>query len=107
MAKRTDLHKVLCEIVNMKEPDGDTHVYYNSTENVRMKYPAIRYSRAKIDNKHADDSVYMQKRSYTVIVIDYDADSSIVEKVSKLPQCVHNRFYKANNLNHDVFTIYW
>lgn len=107
MAKRTDLHELLSEIVNMPEPDGDTHVYYNSTENIRMKFPAIKYSRKKINNTYADDLVYKQKRAYTVIVIDYAADSPIVDSVSNLPECTHERFYKANNLNHDVFTIYW
>ena len=107
MAKRTDLQVLLSEIVNIPEPDGDTHVYYNPTENVRMKFPAIKYSRKKINNTYADDLVYTQKRAYTVIVIDYDADSPIAEKVSKIPNCIHERVYKASNLNHDVFTIYW
>lgn len=103
--KRLELHEILCDLVNITEPDGDRHVYFNPLESVRMKYPAIRYSRSRINNTHADNSVYNQTKSYEVIVIDKNPDSGIVDRVSVLPLCRHDRTYKADNLNHDVFTI--
>ncbi len=36
-----------------------------------------------------------------------DPDSVIVEKVSKLPRCRFDRHYTADELNHDVFTLYY
>lgn len=101
MANRLDLHEELCEVL------GSRNVYFQPPATVKMSYPAIRYSRADIDNQHADDGVYMQHRAYELIVIDPDPDSSIVERVAKLPRCRWNRSYPANNLNHDVFTIYY
>lgn len=83
------------------------NVYFQPPESVRMIYPAIIYERRLIDNVHANDSVYGQKTSYDVTVIDKDPESIIVEKVSKLPYCAHNRHYTADNLYHDVFIMYY
>lgn len=72
-----------------------------------MQYPAIVYSRDDIENEHANNGVYMQSTAYNVIVIDADPDSEVVSKVSKLPQCIFDRHYAADNLNHDSFTLYF
>jgi hypothetical protein len=39
--------------------------------------------------------------------MDQDPDSLIPDKVALLPKCVHNRSYVVNNLNHDVFNLYF
>lgn len=101
MASRLQLQTELEELL------GSKNVYYQSPASVRMKYPAIVYSRENIENEHADDNVYMQKYFYQIIVIDEDPDSEIVEKVSRLPACRFDRHYPSDNLNHDVFTIYY
>lgn len=101
MASRLELHKVLCEVL------GSTNVYYQPPASVKMRYPAIVYSRSDIDNKHANNSIYNQKIAYDVIVIDSNPDSKIVEDVSKLPLCRFARHYTADNLNHDSFTLYF
>lgn len=86
---------------------GSRNVYFQPPESIRMIYPAIVYSRARIDNRHANDFVYKQNDAYEVIVIDRNPDSEIVRKISKLPKCRFDRHYKADNLNHDVFTLYY
>lgn len=86
---------------------GSRNVYYQPPESLRMKYPAIRYNRKNIENTFADDSVYKQKIAYEVIVIDENPDSEFVLAVSKLPTCRFDRHYTAENLNHDVFTLYY
>lgn len=83
------------------------NVYYQPPASVKMKYPAIRYSRMNINNDFADDSVYRQDRSYEVTVMDYNPDSTIVDEISKLPRCRFNRHYTADGLNHDVFVLYY
>lgn len=70
-----------------------------------MEYPAIRYSLNNMDNRSANNSVYMQTNSYEIIVIDKDPDSEIRDKVSKLPRVRFNRHYTSDNLNHYVFTL--
>lgn len=101
MASRLQLQTELEELL------GSRNVYFQPPASVRMQYPAIVYSRSNIENRHADNNVYMQSCFYEITVIDEDPDSEIVEKVSKLPACRFDRHYKADNLNHDVFTLYY
>lgn len=101
MNKRLELQSVLEEIL------GSRNVYFQPPSTIRMEYPAIVYSRKSIDNRHANDSVYLQDNSYELIVIDKNPDSDIVSRVSELLLCRFDRHYKADNLNHDVFTLYY
>ena len=101
MASRPNLQTVLEDIL------GSRNVYYQPPESIKMQYPAIVYSRSEVANKHANNSVYMQSFFYELTIIDKNPDSEIVEKVSKLPKCRFNRHYVSDNLNHDVFTLYY
>lgn len=98
---RVSLHEKLEELL------GSEAVYYQPPASVKLSYPAIIYTRNRIQNRHANNEVYGQNISYTVTVIDRNPDSEIVQKVSLLPMCVHDRHYVAENLNHDVFTLYY
>ena len=101
MESRLELQILLEELL------GSRNVYYQPPESVKMKYPAIVYSRQNIDNRHANNNVYIQNDVYSITVIDENPDSEIVKKVSLLPMCNFNRHYTSDNLNHDVFTIYY
>lgn len=101
MATRIDLQNVLEELL------GSRNVYYQPPESLKMNYPAIVYSRKTIDNSYANNSVYKQNYAYEITVIDKNPDSEIVNKVSKLPTCRFDRHFKSDNLNHDVFTLYY
>lgn len=101
MSGRLKLHEALLKLTKSK------NVYYQPPVNTQMKYPAIRYSRTRIDNTYADNTVYKQDHAYEVTIIDADPDSRIVDEISKWPTCHFNRHYTANGLNHDVFIIYW
>ena len=86
---------------------GSRNVYYQPPATVKMSYPAIVYSRSNIGNIHANDGVYLQNKVYRLTVIDKNPDSPIVETVSKLPLCTFQQHYTADNLNHDVFLLYF
>lgn len=101
MANRLDLQTKFEEIL------GSRNVYFDPPESVKMQYDAIRYSRNRINNTFANDSVYKQDDSYEVIAIYRHPDSDLPKKISKLPRCSHNRHYVSNNLHHDVFVLYW
>lgn len=101
MAKRLELHRILCDIL------GSSEVYYQPPESVKMKYPAIVYARERIENDFANNNVYRQKIPYIITVMVRDPDSDIPIKLSKLPLCRYDRHFMANNLNHEVFTIYY
>ena len=99
MGSRLELQNLLESIL------GSRNVYYQPPESIKIKYPAIIYSRNDIDNNFADDIVYMQNHTDQIIVIDANPDSEIVDKISKLPMCRYNRHYTSDNLNHDVFIL--
>ena len=101
MASRLELHEKFCEIL------GSRNVYFQPPASVRLNYPAIIYFRKDIDNRYADDLAYKQDTAYDVTVIDRNPDSEIVVEVSQLPTCRFDRHYNADNLNHDVFTLYY
>lgn len=86
---------------------GSRNVYYQPPESLKMQYPAIVYKREDIENVFADDNVYSQSHFYQVIVIDKNPDSAIVSKVSKLPTCSFEQHYTSDNLNQDVFRLYY
>jgi hypothetical protein len=100
-SKRVQLQSLLEEIL------GSGNVYFQPPSNVQMKYPCIVYGRDDLDSKFADNSPYSQTRRYQVTIIDRDPDSEVPTKVAALPMCAFNRFFPANNLNHDVYTLYF
>lgn len=85
---------------------GSRHVYFQPPDNVQMIYPAIVYELDDINCLHADNNPYTQDPAYSVTLIDENPDSEYVEKLSSLPKCSFERFYKADNLNHWVYKIY-
>lgn len=101
MSSRTNLQALLEETL------GSRNVYFQPPESVKMSYPAIVYSREQIRNRQADDLQYLSDTAYSVIVIDKNPDSAIVERVSKLPKCRFSNHYVADNLNHDVFILFY
>lgn len=72
-----------------------------------MSYPCIVYQRYNALTSFADNVPFRHTKRYQVTVIDSDPDSPIPDKVAALPMCLHNRFFVANNLNHDVFNLYY
>lgn len=104
--KRLELHEILCGIINITEPDGNRHTYFDPPMDLIMKYPAIRYKRKKIGKVYANNAAYMFRTPYEIILIDRNSESEYVSKLLALPYCEHDRHYTANDLHHDVFTIY-
>lgn len=99
--RRLELHEILCDVL------GSRNVYFQPPSNVRMAYPAIVYSRNRIENTSADNQTYIQNVSYKITVIDYDPDGEIAKRVSLIPGIVYDRFYVADNLNHDSFILFY
>lgn len=101
MAKHQKLQSKLEELL------GSRNVYYQPPTSVQMQYPAIRYSKSTIDSKYANNSKYSSKTRYEITVIDRLPDNPVIEKLLKLPYSSHERWYAADNLNHDVITLYY
>ena len=101
MASRLELQTKLEELL------GSRNVYYQPPESVKMEYPAIRYSKKKPDTKHANNKVYMKINCYEIIVISRKPDEPVIDKLEELPMCEWDNHYTADNLNHDVLTLYY
>ena len=101
MALRLQLQSLLEEAL------GSRSVYFQPPANVQMQYPCIIYKRESVDTKFAGNNPYLHTKQYQVTIIDRNPDSAIPDKVAALPMCTHNRFFTADNLNHDVFNIYF
>lgn len=85
----------------------NNNVYYQPPASLKMSYPAIRYTKTNIDKVNADDTAYLLNDRYEVIVISRMPDHPVIKELLKLPYCTHNRHYVSDNLNHDVFTLYY
>ena len=101
MADRLELHSVFQELL------GSSNVYYQPPESIKMQYDAIRYSKKNIASKYANDRKYSMTDCYEVIVISRLPDNPVIKKLLSLPYCSYDRHYIADNLHHDVLTIYW
>lgn len=86
---------------------GSRNVYFQPPENLQMHYPAIRYNIADIRHLNANNKPYTRKPAYELTLIDENPDSEFVEKLDSLPMCSFDRHYKADNLNHWVYLLYW
>lgn len=101
MAQRLDLQSLLVGIL------GSDNVYFQPPPNIKMKYPCIIYTRDNMDIIYANNRPYKNKKRYQVIAVDVNPDSNIHDKLAALPLCSYERFYSADNLNHDVFNLYF
>lgn len=101
MGQRLQLQDLLEELL------GNEHVYFQPPANVQMQYPCIIYNRDYAVTKFADNSPYRFTKRYQVTVVDRNPDSDIPAKVAALPLTIFNRFFAVDNLNHDVFNLYF
>lgn len=101
MADRLELQALFESI--LESPNA----YFQPPESKKLEYDCIVYSISNRDARHANNNVYKQDIAYEVVVIYRNPDSELPGKIAKLPLCDFSRHYTANNLNHDVFTLYW
>jgi hypothetical protein len=99
--RRLDLQDLLVILL------GSNNVYFQPPSNLKLKYPCIIYKRDDTDIKFSNNQPYTNMTRYLVTVVDTEPDSEIHKKVAKLPMCSYSRFYTADNLNHDVYNLYF
>lgn len=101
MGTRQDLQSRFEEIL------GSTNVYFQPPETMKLKYPCIIYSLADIYTRNADDRHYSMQKVYNITVISRDPDNNIAESIMELPRARFDRRYVADNLHHDILTLYY
>lgn len=101
MASRLELQTKLEELL------GSRNVYYQPPESLKMEYPAIVYSKSKIESRYADDVRYSSFTLYEITVIDRKPDNPVIQKILDLPLSSFERHYVADNLNQDKINLYF
>jgi len=103
MAQREDLQALLVSLL------GLPNVYFQPPPTIQMVYPCIVYRREYKATKHANNKPYNHRKRYllTVITRANESDSDIPDRIADLPECTYDRFYTAENLNHDVFKLFF
>lgn len=101
MGQRLDLHTLLVNLL------GSENVYFQPPANVQMEYPCIVYNRDFAQTQHADNRPYRYKKRYQVTHIGRDPDSPTPDQLAEVPTSSFERHFTANNLHHDVFTIFF
>lgn len=99
MGQRLDLQTLLEDLA--------PHVYFQPPANVQIEYPCVVYVRDNARTQFAGNAPYRYTKRYQVTVIDRDPDSEIPDKIAALPMCIFNRHFVVENLNHDVFNLYF
>ncbi len=99
MAPRLDLHNVLESFT--------PNVYFQPPAKAELHYPCIIYERNYAVTEFADNSPYRFTQRYMVTVIDRDPDSDIPHKVASMPMSMFDRFYAVDDLNHDVYVVFF
>lgn len=102
MASRLKLQSELEELL------GSRNVYFQPPESKKLQYDCIVYHRSKIDTRKADNRSYTMLDRYDLTLIYRNPDSELPKKILEHFQyCSHTSFFTVDNLNHDVFTLYY
>lgn len=99
MGRRVDLNTILKTLC--------PNVYFQPPSDVQIVHPAIVYERDRADTKFADDIPYNVTAKYAVTLITRNPDDAVWAAIAALPTCAHERYFAAENLNHDVFNLYF
>lgn len=92
----------------LEELLGSRNVYFQPPETLKMKYPCIRYNKARPMVMHADDMRYFNKTHYELMVIADDPDTDLPEIIANaFPYCSIDRYYSSNNLTHCSLDLYF
>lgn len=83
------------------------YLYFRRPGDIGMKYPCAIYDLANASSFYADDKTYINKKRWSITVIDEDPDTEIPWRLLELPYCSFDRQYEVDGLNHFVFTLYY
>lgn len=101
MDRRLSLQEILVNIL------GSNNVYFQPPETIKLQYPCIIYGRDGINQKYADNRAYINKVRYSITLITRSPESDLIKKILELPYCSYDRYFAADSLSHDVFTIFY
>lgn len=104
--RRLVLQELLEGLVGPQSYSG-TKAHFQPPNGKVMSYPCIVYKRDGAVTQYADNNPHRYTQRYQVTVIDRDPDSPIPGRVAMLPLCRFDRHYTADDLNHDVYNLFF
>lgn len=96
---RSQLHDLLLDIID--------DVYFQPPESLKIVKNCIVYHRDYEKAFFAENLPYGRTKRYQITYISQDPDDSVKDGIEALPMCVFDRFFTANNLNHDVYKLFF
>ncbi len=86
------------------------NVYYDPPESIRMDFPCFRFELNNFDVSHADNKAYSKKPRWAVTYITRDIEE--IEQVAEemlehFKYCNFDTSFRADNLEHAVFNLYF
>lgn len=76
---------------------------------MQMNYPCIVYAQDSAKTEFADNSPYSLAKRYQLTLIGRNPDDIMLlsDDIAQLPLSNLNRIFKADNLHHYVFNLYF
>lgn len=101
MDRRIALH-------NLLKSSNPASCWFQPPDNTKLVYPAIVYKRKYGNINHADNRAYLYKPCYEIKVFDANPDSSFIQwMIDNVPGVRYVNHFTSNNLNVEVFEVYW
>lgn len=96
---REELHDLLLTICDA--------VYFQRPPTKDMEYPCIVYGRDYAETDFADNNPYNHTKRYQVTYFSEDPDDPAKAAIEALPMCIFDRWFPVDNLNHDVYKLFF
>ena len=101
MDRRIALH-------NLLKSSNPASCWFQPPDNTKLVYPAIVYKRKHGNINHADNRAYLCKPCYEIKVFDANPDSPFIQwMIENVPGVRYVNHFTSNNLNVEVFEVYW
>lgn len=82
-------------------------LYIQEPSSDAMSYPCILIRRGTGETSFADNIVHRHQKRYQLTAIDDDPEGPWYDILAALPRSTHDRSFPADNLTHDVFTMFF
>lgn len=96
----------LREFLMERFADEVEEVYIQPPTGTQMKYPCITITRDPGNTLFADNNPYRHQKRYLLTGIK-DDPNGLYDLLAALPRSRHERSFPAENLTHDVFSIFF
>ena len=84
------------------------NVYFQPPSNKELKYPCIIYKLMPGDTDFADNMPFIFKPQWQITLIDYVPNNPIRYQLAmSLPTIIFVNHFVSDELNHDVFQLYF